>query len=67
MLARLGGLVGEPVDEVGVELPCRQDAGAAGGDPQQVGDARLVDRQEGVEHGGHQDRAAVVRLGASRW
>ena len=46
----------------GWRSPSRQHAGAAGGDPQQVGDARLVDGQEGVEDGGHQDGAAGVRL-----
>ena len=50
-------------DQVGVERARRQHAGAAGGEAQQVGDARLVDREEGVEDGGHQDGAARVRLG----
>ena len=61
---RRRGLVGEPVDEVGVDGAFGEDAGAAGGDAA-AGRRRLrlVDRQEGVEHGGDEDGAALVRLG----
>ena len=66
VLRRVRRLVGEPVDQVGMQLPGGQDAGAVGRDPQQIGDAALVDRQEGVEDGGDEDRAAIVRLGQVR-
>ncbi len=49
-----------------MEIALRQNARAAGGDAQQVGDARPVDGEEGVEHGGDEDRAAIVRLGRDR-
>ena len=59
---RLRRLLREAVHQVRVKLALRQHAGAAGGEPQQVARAVLVDRQERVEHRGHQDRAARVRL-----
>ena len=48
--AELRRLVRQAVDQVGMELPGGQHARAVGGDPQQVGDARLVDGEERVEH-----------------
>ena len=40
----------------------RQLTGAGGGDPDQVGDGRLVGGEEGVEHRRDEDRSAGVRL-----
>ena len=63
----LARLARQPVDEVGGDGALRQDAGAAGGEPQQVGCPSPVDLQEGVEYRGDQDRAdaraALRRLG----
>src|SRR6185436_4214339 len=39
-----------------------QDSRAAGCDPPQVGDAVLVDPQERIEYGRHEDGTAIVRL-----
>ena len=60
--ADLGGLVGQPVHQVGMQVPCRQHPGTVAGDPEQVGHRGLVDGQEGVEHGGDQEAAPSVRL-----
>ena len=47
-----------------MDVAGRRDGAAGAADPQQVGDAPQVDREEGVEDGGDQDRAAVVGLDA---
>ena len=68
----LGGLLGEPPDEVGVQFPLLQHARPAARQPQQVARAPPVNRQERVEDGGDEDRAArvdldrVVQLGGVR-
>src|SRR4029079_18132201 len=56
-------LFGKPVDQVGMQLPYGQDAGAFAGDAQKVRDPALVHRQEGVEDGRDEDRASFVRFG----
>ena len=57
----LARLARQPVDEIGRDRAVGQDAGAAGGEPQQIGGPALVDLQEGIEHRGDQHRAAVMR------
>ena len=58
VLGRLRCFPGKPGDEVGVELTRGQNATSAGGDPQEIGDPRLVDREECIENRRDQDRPA---------
>ncbi len=46
-----------------MQIPRGQHARAAGGDPQQVGRALFINREERIEHRGDEQRAAFVRLG----
>ena len=63
LLRRSRRLFGKPVDQVRMQLPFGQDAGAFAGDAQKIRDPALVHREEGIEDGGDQDRASFVRLG----
>ena len=62
MLGRFYRLGSEPVHQVGVDFARLQDAGAICGDPNQIGRAPFVDRQERVEHRRHQNGAARMRF-----
>ena len=55
-------LAGHPGDQIGMQRAGRQLTGAGGGDPDQVGDGRLVGGEEGVEHRRDEDRSAGVRF-----
>ncbi len=57
-----GGFAGEARGEVGMDIALGQIAGALGGDAVEIGAAGAIDAQEGLEDGGHQDGAAVVRF-----
>src|SRR5690606_11353399 len=59
---RAGGGAREAIDQVRVQLPCRDHSGATGGDAKKVGDAVIVEGQEGVEDGRHEDTPPRVRL-----
>src|SRR6185437_5582307 len=63
VLRRGRRLFGEPVHQVGMQLPYWQDAGAFARYAQKIRDPALVHRQEGVEDGGDEDRASFVRFG----
>ena len=58
----LRGLVGEPFDQVGMQRAFRQHAAAARGDADEIDGAPLVDPEKRIEHGGDEDRAALVGL-----
>src|SRR5215213_10034686 len=45
-----------------MDLPCRKYTGAASNDPHQIPDAVVVESEEGIENGRHQDAAARMRL-----
>ena len=63
VLGDLACLAGQPLHQIAADASLGQDAGAVGGDTQQVARAVLVDALERVEDRGDQHGAAVMRLG----
>ena len=62
VLGDLGGFSRQTPDQIRADAPFGQDARAAGGDSEKVARAVPVDPLEGVEDGGDENGAAVVRL-----